>query len=204
MSFWTEDLTILFANNQFINFVPKEHMSEVNKLNAMSRFCIYWMILLIMFSDDFFSYVYIPLLLLIVIVAIYYLRKNQLLPNTNVFVKTPDKQSLELFHNDSITDYTQFVKENKDKLCRLPTKENPYMNNLVGEDEPKGCKVYDPVIREQVLDLFNEDLYRDVGDLFDTKNSERQFMTMPYARDADTVGFANWLYRVPTAEKQMD
>lgn len=200
MSFWTEDLTVLFSNRQFVNFVPKTNMSEVDKLNAMSRFCIYWMILLVMFSSDFYSFVYIPLVILIVIVAIYYLRKHQILPNTNIFVKENNK--LVLHHDDNITDYTDFVSKHPKQVCRLPSKENPYMNNLITEDEPQGCKIYDPEIREQVVDLYHEDLFRDVGDLYDKKSSERQFMTLPYGKDADTVGFANWLYNSPNSDKQ--
>ena len=50
--------------------------------------------------------------------------------------------------------------------------------------------------RENIPEACNTDLYRDLNDLFDTKNSQRTWYTTPStAIPNDQEGFANWLYK---------
>ena len=41
---------------------------------------------------------------------------------------------------------------------------------------------------------FNDDIYRDFQDVFDKKNSQRQFYTVPFTNPPDQTAFAHWLY----------
>ena len=44
--FWLDDLTVLYNNQNYIKFVPTSDMSRIEQLNALTRFCIYLLILL--------------------------------------------------------------------------------------------------------------------------------------------------------------
>jgi hypothetical protein len=86
-------------------------------------------------------------------------------------------------------------------ICRQPTKENPFMNPLLNdittnpEISPVACNVDDEDVQDKMNDCFNEDLYRDVGDLFERHNSQRQFYTVPQLYPNDQKSFAEWLYK---------
>ena len=81
--------------------------------------------------------------------------------------------------------------------CRKPTPDNPFMNTPVTdynkEDVPSACNADDEDIKEQIDDNFYKNLYRDVGDLFGVKNSQRMFYTVQQV-PGDQINFANWLY----------
>jgi len=94
--------------------------------------------------------------------------------------------------------------------CRVPTKENPFMNPGINEfsnDEyrqPKSCPSYNNVgVQNRVEELFNEDLYRDVKDIFGKNNSQRQFYTVPGNQvPNDQASFAQWCYGTPPTCKE--
>lgn len=81
--------------------------------------------------------------------------------------------------------------------CRRPTKANPFMNRMPYDaaDLPAACDLDEPGVRRETTRLFDENLYRDVGDVFHTVASDRQYYTMPSTSVVnDSVGFAQWLY----------
>jgi hypothetical protein len=81
--------------------------------------------------------------------------------------------------------------------CRRPTPGNPFMNRLPYDavDLPGACDLDEPGVRRETTRLFDENLYRDVGDVFHTVSSDRQYYTMPTTSVVnDSVGFAHWLY----------
>lgn len=75
--------------------------------------------------------------------------------------------------------------------CRRPTPDNPFSNYLLTDpaDRPAAC---DPEeVAEEIKDYFYANLYRDTTDLYEKKNSQRQFYSMPNTRVAnDQSGFA--------------
>lgn len=81
--------------------------------------------------------------------------------------------------------------------CRKPSVGNPFMNTPVTdynkENVPSACNADDEDIKEQIDDTFYTNLFRDVGDLYDVKNSQRMYYTMP-PNPPDQTTFANWLY----------
>jgi hypothetical protein len=98
-------------------------------------------------------------------------------------------------------DYEKFEKYTK-ATCRLPTENNPFMNPAITDfnngDAPAACNADDDEVKEIIDTKFNEGLYRDIDDLFNIKNSQRQFYTVPVtSTPPDTVEFANWLYNTP-------
>ncbi len=103
--------------------------------------------------------------------------------------------------NDDIdTKYTyeNIVEFNK-ATCKAPSIDNPFMNTdlneIILEDPPEACNADDDEIKNQIATTFNSDLYRSVGELYDVKNSQRQFYTLPATNPPDTIGLANWLYK---------
>lgn len=89
------------------------------------------------------------------------------------------------------------------KSCRKPTKDNPFMNPTLADDEnvPEACNVEDSEIKDLVDTKFNEGLYKDLNDLYDIKNSQRQFHTVqPYPPDYSKFG--KWLYSIPKTCKE--
>ena len=94
--------------------------------------------------------------------------------------------------------------------CRIPTKDNPFMNPGLSEFSndtmvmPKSCPSYNNVgVQNRVEELFNEDLYRDVTDVFGKNNSQRQFYTVPGNQVPNDQGsFAQWCYGQPKTCKE--
>ena len=83
------------------------------------------------------------------------------------------------------------------------------MNVLINEytenpNRPEACKSFNnEMIREDINHSFNYNLYKDVSDVFDRNNSQRQFVTNPATTIPNDQGkFANWLYGVPKTCKE--
>jgi hypothetical protein len=99
-----------------------------------------------------------------------------------------------------IIDYelNELLEFNK-KTCRKPTRANPFMNppvtDLNTEFDPAACNADDEDIKTNIVDNFNLDLYRDLSDLWDRKNSQRIWYTVAHANPPDQPAIANWLYK---------
>jgi hypothetical protein len=91
--------------------------------------------------------------------------------------------------------------------CRRPTVNNPFMNPLLIDfndgETPVACNADDADINEEIKDKYNKNLYRNVDDLFETENSQRQFFTIPDTRlPNQQKEFAMWLYGdIPTCKE---
>lgn len=100
------------------------------------------------------------------------------------------------------------MNEYKKGTCKHPTSDNPFMNPLLSdfntEDAIMPCNADDEDIKDEIVETFNQDLYRDVGDLFDVRNSNRQFFSVTADMfDRDQTAFAEWLYKTgPTCKEQ--
>ena len=49
-TFWLNNITILYKNDKYLDFVPNSKMTRVEQLNALSRFCFY-LIFLFLFLE---------------------------------------------------------------------------------------------------------------------------------------------------------
>jgi len=130
----------------------------------------------------------------IIIESGYYDSDNKL--HVSKYLKShakPHKPKLKINMNDR----TKYEKN----ICRKPTKDNPFMNPLLNditigvEESPIACNADDDEIKNKIVDCYNEDLYRDVGDLFERHNSQRQFYTVPQLYPNDQKSFADWCYK---------
>lgn len=176
--FWLDDISVLFTDMD--DFYPSYDMNLVEKLNAIVRLSLYLGIILTLVSYNYL-YLYIPIAISGFTILIY---KTQ-------------KQNMEQFF---IEYDRQCCSDNKP--CVKPTVHNPFMNfNYITDDRnrPPACKSYDnEAIKQDIEDKFNQNLYRDVGDLYSKNNSQREFYTMPSSRVvSDQTSFAKFLYAQP-------
>ena len=96
--------------------------------------------------------------------------------------------------NYSMDDFEKYEKE----IARKPTIDNPFMNPLQTdfniENPPVASNADDTEISNDINTKFNDNLFRDVSDVFGRENSQRQFYTVPQMNPPDTHAFAMWLY----------
>lgn len=244
--FWLDDPTVLYKNGNYIKILPEGGMTRIDQLNAVTRFCMYYIILLLIFQKSG-SWIYIPLVLIIFIVVLYniYLtdpegKRKELILKRQIYKddfssdteiqnynRQPDYQlesgmydpngqitvgkeydpytrpgdATNLYYTlDELADYNRAT-------CKKPTAVNPFMNPLITEynteNPPEACNADDDDIKEQIEDRFNENLFMDIDDMFNIKNSQRQFYTIPVpAIPNDQTEFANWLYKASLTCKE--
>ena len=92
-----------------------------------------------------------------------------------------------------------------------PTKNNPFMNptledykeNPIREAISKTDKISKQNLKKEINDKFNINLYKDLDDVFDKNNSQRQFYTVPVTTiPNEQTKFADWLYNTPETCKE--
>ena len=211
--FWLNNPTILYSHGKYLDFYPTPTMKNTEKLNALTRFCIYLIIILFLLDISLIKY---PIILLIFIVILFYsmkYNKNNNFAETqqNNKIKNKCDKQMELGYKDEndkikipvkpkkkVRFSLDQMKEYKKTTCRKPTDDNPFMNKLLTDfssiDKPEACDPNDSDIKEQINEKFNKDLYMDVDDLFSKKNSQRQFFTMPNMNPEDQTKFGLWLH----------
>jgi hypothetical protein len=194
--FWYDDPSVLIAPGSFFEIFPSRKYDMTRKLNALVRLSLYYAVIMYVYQKDR-KYLVLPLIVLGVTWLVYY--------------KQEDSQKQQIYKqsvNNQLQDLVQL--NDLQTECQVPTKDNPFMNPEIidfGNDEPakpKSCPSYNNVgVQRRVEDLFNEDLYRDVTDIFGKENSQRQYYTVPGSQiPNDQGGFAQWLYGTPKTCKE--
>ena len=184
--FWYDNIYSLFENLD--SFFPTYDMDLIQKLNAIMRFAIYVGIILTLLTNNYL-YLYIP-----VGIGIF-----------TIFIQKGNTQKLEQFFSNSPTPIA--YSPDIDAPCTLPTPDNPFMNfnNITDDRErPPACKTYNnKTLQNNVDNNFEHNLYRDVSDLYNKNNSQREFYTMPSTSAvSDQTSFAKWLYNTgPTCKE---
>lgn len=107
-----------------------------------------------------------------------------------------------IYTTDEILDYNTAT-------CKHPTEDNPFMNPTVTDfnlsDPPVACNSDDDEIKEEIEENFNKGLYMDLNDLFNVKNSQRMWYTVPMpAIPPDQTSFAKWLFKSEVTCKEND
>lgn len=73
--FWINDISILYKDKKFIEFIPHNNMTLNQKLNAITRFCIYFICIVILFCKNDLWIVF-AVLVIIGCIAYYNIRNN--------------------------------------------------------------------------------------------------------------------------------
>tara|TARA_Y100000389_G_scaffold17613_2_gene15387 strand:+ start:4373 stop:4921 length:549 start_codon:yes stop_codon:yes gene_type:complete len=167
---WTKNPSVLFNYNNLGYFIPTDDMTYIEKLNAITRFIIYLSVLIFIVHGDV-NIFFLPIL---VMLFIYFIVNWGL----------------------GLDELNEQFRVTKTESCQNPTVNNPFMNILpVDErDRDKACD-YDSEVKETINSKFNVNLYKDLNDVFDRNNSQRQFYTMPSSTIPNNqTDFAKWLY----------
>ena len=188
--FWANDLYILFSIERLHEFFPSEKMTVDEKLNSIVRLAIYLSIILSMYhSDQRYFLILFATLSVTYFIFRFYNKSNK----SEIKNKRKTVESLETLEN----------------TCTRPTQDNPFMNYTMfdriteNSDKLPACKIDDPKIQKEMEEYFNNNLYKDVSDVFNKRNSQRQFFTMPSTTVVNDQGeFANWLYNSPQTCKE--
>jgi len=183
-NFWLNDLTVLFNWNSLLEIIPYTNMNINSKLNAVFRLSIYFSLIMFVLKKNY------RYLVIILIVGILTIIVNKNYTKLNIENNNGPLNIINIDSND-----------NSDaKGCKLPTPKNPFMNPTFQDYKDgnlmKSCHSYDnSVVRSMEEEYFNNDLYRDVSDIFNKENSQREFYTMPVNSIInDSIKFAEWCY----------
>jgi hypothetical protein len=126
------------------------------------------------------------------------------------FYKSNPKYMVILLIALFITFFVNIYSTKKDKMetidekYTLPTKDNPFMNVLMGDDPKRQPAInYTADATKQSLNIqkdidesFNSSIYQDLNDVYCKNHSQREFYTMPSTTiPNDRESFQNWLYK---------
>lgn len=170
VSFWTDDISVLYGRD-YAQIIPTSNMTSIEKLNAIARFAFCYTILCIcMKKSDQWLILGVFMIFMTIVV-----------------------------HHWGDDKHKEKEKFSGKKKCRKPTKDNPFMNpsvNDYGTDnyDVQAANVDDEDIKDDIKMSFSEDLFMNAEDLFDKKNSERQFFTIPSKVPPNQKDFAEWCY----------
>ena len=189
--FWVEEPTILFQFNRIKEFFPAKKMSKEEKYNALSRFLIYLGVLLFFYFGNPY-WVLLPIIGLTILWIIYYNHFNLL--------------NIESFKENEMTTSD----DSEAQTCQKPTPENPFMNVMLTDyvsnpNKNSACLHSDPQITQKVEKYFDNNLYKDVEDLWDHRNSQRQYITTPVTTiPNDRESFMKWCWGTTNVCKEGD
>lgn len=172
---WYRDLGILFGD-RLIEFWPTSDQTFAERINAVVRFILYGTILTYAISRDP-RYVLYGVATILIISFIY-----------------ENKKQTEAFSEGD------GVGARGKPACVRPTTNNPFGNVLLTDyadqpDRPAACRVDD--VQEETRDAFNHKLYRNLTDVYEKENSQRQFYTMPSTTiPNDVKSFSEFTYGI--------
>lgn len=179
--FWLNDPKILIAKDRLIEFVPTPDMSLEERMNAIARLAIYSGVLLTIIYKDF-NMIYLALITLTLLYLVY--------KHFPGLVKSQSGGTIpELAHLEG--------------TLQLPSAENPFMNVLLTDytqnpDKKPAADVDNIHVKKEMSKHFNKGLNRDINDIWQTHNSQRQFYATPSTTiPNDRNGFMNWCYNTP-------
>jgi hypothetical protein len=184
--FWANDVSIVFSPERLHEFFPNEKMTRDEKLNSIVRLSLYLSIILSIYHSDQRYF----MILFVGVTFTYFLFRFAIVPKEQ---ENSSDQIIEKITN----------------TCSRPTEDNPFMNFTMfdriteNSDKLPACNVEEPEIKKEMEDYFDNNLYKDVSDVFNKRNSQRQFYTMPSTTVVnDQEGFAKWLYDSPQTCKE--
>jgi hypothetical protein len=191
--FWFNKFSILYDKKFLFDIIPKKEYDLNRKLNALLRFTIYYSVIVYLL-DTKKKYVLTFILGMAIFTYLIQMKYKESFMN---------KVNNSLMNDSENMDINDLSSE-----CRIPTKDNPFMNPLLtdfGTDKSKqACYSYNNKgVQRVVEENFEEDLYKDINDIFGKENSQRQFFSVPgnsVPNDRDT--FMKWCYQTPPTCKE--
>lgn len=177
---WYERPGDLFRADNFGSVIPMTTMTLEQKLNASMRLSIYYAAALLLLKRDA-TYALIPVLAAGVTFCLYSSQASRRIERMGQM--SADRVA----KGDGLLS----------GACTTPTKHNPFMNVNHTESplRPPACDAMDPRVEQEVQELFSDNLYRDIDDVWGQKTKTRQFITNPTTSvPNDQEAFGEWLY----------
>lgn len=198
--FWLDNPKILFDKDLIMDFFPSKDQEYDARLNSLVRLGLYISIVLAFYHKKlkwFYIFAFIALFTII-------LKRGKKINHYESECKG--------VCNDPVATPTPTQEEQK---CTTPTLDNPFMNVTMKDylnidpktnmivNRPPACDVSDSDVKKNIDKNFDNNLYKDVNDIFGKMNSQRQFYTMPSTTiPNDQDAFAKWLYLSPKTCKE--
>lgn len=184
VKFWFDDPYVLIRNVSIkdLKADPKKQTKE-ELLNSITRVAALISFILVVFNGEL-SYMSIFIITSVACIVYYY------------------------YYDELATTFEKFTedKKNTNTKCVPPSDNNPFMNATMADylnvddlgtitNRQRACTRQDiPEIAEVIDEKFHKNLFRDVDDVFDKMNAQRQFYTTPNTTiPNDRDAFVNWI-----------
>ena len=188
---WYKDINILFKKDLLSEFFPKINMTLNEKFNSVIRLFIYVSLALTFYKKNT-NYLYI---LIFSMFLTYLIHSNYLHNTSEKFVNNLENKNEYEYVKPSFDN--PFMNVSYDDYVKKPDRES-ISKKYLGNNEVTER------INTDIEDKFNYNLYKDMSDIYDKNNSQRQFYTNPITTiPNDQTSFANWLYNTgPTCKEK--
>lgn len=188
---WYDNIFLFFQNEQnWFKIVPNPNTTVEEQLNAIFMFAVYFTIGVLVIKRDI-RIIYVFLLICIL---------------TWLFHRNLKKEG---FQQSELEKKCNIEKQKyQDTYCVKPQKHNPFMNVMMKDinefpNRPKACRLTNKNIADQANRIFDENLSREISDVFHKNASDRQFYTNPVTTiPNDLDGFKDFVYKIPPTLKQ--
>lgn len=221
--YWFHDLRVLTNLDYSRQFLPESGMTYAEKVNAIVRLAWYIGVVGGLVNNNYL-YLYIPVITMAITAILYAFRRQTLQDQLNrrkmakaaatvsaggdpmkeSMLRQQQGQYMDDGLNPDLADKFADYLENNEYV--QPSVDNPFMNAMPFDDRdrnPAAVQLGNPVKQMEVETAFDYGTYRDVDDVFNRNNSQRQFYTMPTTNfPGDQTAFANWCYKTPVTCKE--
>ena len=214
---WYKNPMVLFNSDRLFEVLPSNSMSLERKLNSVVRLAIYYALILLFFFNKSTNMLMLPLIVMVITFFLYNNEKMQMESTKNDIknyldenrnVNNLNDHDLDKIEEGFCTNQKTPIKiDGFGDICQLPTDNNPFANPLFTDivdnpDRPPPCSIDDPEIAKDVDDKFNFNLYKDLSDVWDRNNSQRQFYSVPGGTiPNDRDSFMKWCCGVTNVAK---
>lgn len=196
--FWFKDISILYDKNYLMEIIPKKEYDFNRKLNAVVRFTIYYGILLYIFKRDK-NILCLPFITVVITVYLHKTSKDD---------KQDDnfKGLMNTKGGTNLSEIDMMIDEINTDVYRIPEIDNPMMNQNTFDlyENKKAIPTYNnPGVKRKVEETLDSQVFKDSNDLFNRRNSQRQWYTMPNTEAMNKqTEFAKWCYMTPPTCKE--
>ena len=208
--FWLNEPTILFDKKQITEIWPNPNMSNMEKLNAISRFVIIASLLGYLITLNM-GIIFVGIITLAVIAILYHVQSNKIIADEKAKELPPKiKESFTnaILYNEVKDDYTSPKENNPMMNVLLPEiSYNPTRNEAAPAFNAEVEKNINNSTKDYVVDSSFSDestkqkeyikrkLFSDLGDSYTFDDSMRNFYTNPNTTiPNDQEGFANFCF----------
>jgi len=196
--FWFKDISILYNKNYLLEIIPKKEYDFSRKLNAVVRFAVYYSILLYIFKRDG-NILCFPFITIVITVFLH--RTNRDETNDDAM-----KGLMSSKGHTSMEDIDAMIMDINKDIFREPDDDNPMMNQNTFDlyENKKAVPTYNnPGMKRKVEETLDNGIFKDSNDLFNRRNSQRQWYTMPNTEAMNKqTEFAKWCYMTPPTCKE--